>query len=503
MTKETPDPAAPGAATDAPTDARQPGGDGGPGWLAHGGRAAGRAGLFGAPIIGAMLLVFGMNAIGARGEGDGPETSATPVRVATLEPQTFAATASGFGRVQAETTWEAISQVEGRVTALLPEFGVGLIVEEDASIATIDRRDYEIAQAKAEANLASAQAELEELNAQEANTANSLALERRIEAFLQTSFERAERLARSGAATAAASDDAQRALLAQNRVVLELENQLALYGVQRVTLQATIDTRAVELEEAQRDLARTEFTAPFRGRVSEEAVAFGQFVRVGDRLLTLESLATAEVTALVQPAALRNMVLSLGPELLTRLVAAQASGRQNSLIRELGLTASVHVVSGDDRFVWPAEIVRVTGRADETTGALSVVVRILEPSRPNLELRRPPLSNGTFVEVRLTAPERSGLILPRSAIRSDAAGQTFVYLMDAERRLRRRDVAVGPRIEDAVLIRDGLEPGETVVLSDLRPPVLGMALEPAPAPVAGEAPAEPDPSVEAAPPAAE
>ena len=351
------------------------------------------------------------------------------------------------------------------------------MVEGDLLVA-IDPRDYEIALAKAETARDSARASLRELDATEANTSDTLKLERRIEAFLQTDFDRQSNLLQRGAVAQTSVDHAARALLAQQKVVLELQNRLNLVPVQREIYETTLATRNAEIEEAGRNLERTRIFAPFTGRVSRKSVTLGQFVRTGDELLTIESIDVAEILAEFRPQTLNDFFRMLFSDDLSTLVIHEDMKEAFEIIAGLDLVVTVHPTNNASQF-WPANLARFSGRADEQTGALGIVVQVENPGLPDPAIRRPPLINGTFVEVRLSAPEPASAIrIDRNALRTDLDGVDFVFLANEDSRLARRDIVVGPAIGNQVVVFSGLDEGEKVVLSDPQPAVYGMLLDP-------------------------
>lgn len=433
--------------------------------------------LFVPPLAIAALLFAVMLWSGSGDAVDPPAPAPTAVRVAPLTTAPFIASAAGFGRVEPEETWQAIAQVAGRVVELPSNVAVGRVVKKHALLARIDPRDYEIARDKAKANLASATASLEELAVQETNTASLLQIEKRILTVREAEYERQKALRNRGASAQAALDEAERSLLAQQKVVRDLENQMRLYPVQRQTHQATIRTRQVELEEAERDLANTRIIAPFTGRVSEKTLAAAQFVREGDSLLKLENIATAEVVAEIQPSELRRVIAVHGPERLRAVLDSRDGGEALEFLKQLDLTAEVVVRAEAPRIVWEAEIARITGRLDEATGTLGLAVRVSDPTQANLTKRRPPLTVGAFVEVRISAKPRPLLLIPRGAVRRDPdLREPFIYVMDEGNLLARRTVRLGPVFDDVVALRGGAKAGERLILSDLNPPILGMPL---------------------------
>ncbi|PRY26837.1 HlyD family secretion protein [Aliiruegeria haliotis] len=411
-------------------------------------------------------------------DGTPPETRPLAVRVMQLEPQAMSATAVGYGHVEPVRVWSAISEVQGRVIRLADGLAVGTVVAEGEELAAIDRTDYELGRQKTEANIAAVEAQISELDRQIENSRATLEVEERILAVAQAEFDRVASLVGRGASTQATQDAAQKTLLAQTTAVTNLKNTLELYPAQRKSLEATLAVRKAELAEANRSLEKTTITAPFRGRVSELNVEVGQFARSGDVLMVLDDISAVEITAEIQPSAFVPMVtVALGDEIASD--GTVDTSQAVSLMRAAGVTASVSMeIAGLDAR-WPSEIKRLRGTMDSQTGTLGLVVRVDDPLVSRREVNRPPLNVGSFVTVTLaTQPVAGSLTVPRDALRYTDEGKPFVYIVEAGDTLGLAEVTTGQVIGNEVVVFDGLEGTETLVLSDPHPPVLGMALTP-------------------------
>ena len=114
---------------------------------------------------------------------------------------------------------------------------------------------------------------------------------------------------------------------------------------------------------------------------------------------------------------------------------------------------------------------RTEGEIDPRTRMVNDVARVEDPYARRDGGRRPPLAVGLFVEPEILGEVAEGVaVLPRAALR----GSARVLVVDAESRLRFREVDVLRRTRDRVLIRGGLEPGEQVCVSPLDTAVDGM-----------------------------
>lgn len=391
----------------------------------------------------------------------------------------YRATISGFGRLEAVDTWSAVSQVQGRLDYAAPGLSVGWVAAEGTQLVSVDERDYEIAKAQAQAALEASVANLAELDVNEQNHLATLEIERNILALAQAELTRFQKLVQQGSVAQPSEDAANRAYLSQTKVVADLEARLALISPQRAASRAALSSSQADLETAQRNLDRTNFVAPFDGRVVAYNTSDAQFVRQGDTLVTLEDTSASEVTGAFQPRELVNLFQSLNVDaaLVARLM--RSNGDALNAIQALDLDATVRLPSSKPLIEWEAELVRTDGTIDLATGALGLVVQVDAPTRSLANIGRPPLINGSFVEVLLSGQEiEDAILVSREAVRQADDGTNFVYVVDANDRLDRRTIVQGAIVGGRVIIRDGLEPGDIILLSTPNPAIIGMLLAP-------------------------
>ena len=409
---------------------------------------------------------------------ESPVEVAVAVRTMVVAPRSMVAKAVGYGRVVAERSWSAVSEVQGRVVTLADGLAEGSIVEAGMILLEVSRTDYELNRQKALANIAAAEARLSELSRSEENSHRALEVQERILEVANAEYERVESVVKRGSDSAAALDISRKTVLAQEASVTSLKNTLALYPAQRASAQASLDVREAELAEAKRSLEKTRITAPFRGRVSVVNVEEGQFARTGDTLITLDSTDAVEIIAEIQPRAFQPLIATaLGSafEMGSLVDTSQAV----SILQRAQITASVSLSMPDSNAQWTADIVRLRGTMDNETGAMGFVVRVTDPLIASPEHGRPPLNVGTFVAVTFISKPMEGIVsIPRASLHYSDLGVQFVYLSDAENRLQTREVQTSAVIGGDVVIQAGLSGGEILVLSDPRPSVPGLKIEP-------------------------
>ncbi|MGF1525690.1 MAG: efflux RND transporter periplasmic adaptor subunit, partial [Candidatus Competibacterales bacterium] len=327
-----------------------------------------------------------------------PTETAQPVRTLEVPAVAVVPRARGYGEVQPSTVWEAVAEVSGRVIERHPELERGRILPADTVVLRLDPTDYQLAVAQIEAQLAQVQAQQREIDQQEANAEASLDIERDALALSRAEQERLERLRARGNVTASELDAERRNVLSQRQRVQELENQLALYPVQRQLLSADLQRLQAQLDTAQRDLTRTEIRLPIRGRISQAPVERFQYVRQGDLLAAADGLEVAEIETQIPIESLRPLIQAAGeaPQSIS------TDGGRRLLAR---LRAQVELRLGNAPPVtWPGRVTRITDTIDPQSRTVGVVVGVDQPYATLEPGVRPPLVKGLFVAVELQAP---------------------------------------------------------------------------------------------------
>ncbi|MEZ5557826.1 MAG: efflux RND transporter periplasmic adaptor subunit [Pseudomonadales bacterium] len=233
----------------------------------------------------------------------------------------------------------------------------------------------------------------------------------------------------------------------------QMENALRAYRVAEASLQ---DARA-GMAQAQRDLERTEIRAPFAGLVRRESVDIGQFVSRGSAIATLYASADAEVRLPVADRQLAFLNLPVG-------IRGELPPEQQPAV-----TLSAEYAG--QKLTWHGHIVRMEAQIDATSRMVHVVARVENASQ------QAPLSVGLFVSAEIEGLTANDVVvLPRSSLRNG----NQVLVVDADNRLRYREIEPLRMYEDQVLVRSGLESGERVCVSPLQTAVDGMPVNPIP-----------------------
>ena len=402
--------------------------------------------------IGVLVLLFMVAGKQPPVQAERGEPTRT-VRVIEVPLVELAPMAEGYGQVKPARIWAAVSQVAGRVTYIHPKLRDGEILPEGTELVHIDPKDYELAHAQA-------QAELAELNAQEKNARASLDIEKRNLTLAKNELERIQKLVNKGTASQSKADETERAMLSYSASVQNLQNTLALVPSQRSVLEARLALAA-------RDLEHTVIHAPYDMRVASLKVEADQYVPVGQNLFEGDAVDRVEIKAQVAMSSLRRLFIGRqGMQLNIQRISEEFA-------EMIALDPVVRLDLGNHVAEWEAEFVRFSDTVDPETRTMGVVVAVDDPFDKVIPGYKPPLSKGMFVNVVLSGKQSMQRVLvPRSAVRANT-----VYVVDENNRLRRRPVKILFSQDDISVIDEGLEPGERVVVSDLVPAVDGMLLQ--------------------------
>jgi hypothetical protein len=194
-------------------------------------------------------------------------------------------------------------------------------------------------------------------------------------------------------------------------------------------------------------------------------------------MLTLDAINAAEVVGAFQRQDFGNLMrAAVGPQLTD--VAEIDATKAIDYMAQGGISVFVEMDFAGMRARYPAVPSRFQGSVDTETGTIGIAVRVDDPLVANGPQGVPPLEFGSFVSVILEAtPEAAAISIPRAILQQDDAGQPFVYTASTDNTLVLTPVMPGPVAGDLILIMEGLEDGDRVLLSAPRPAVAGIALD--------------------------
>jgi membrane fusion protein, multidrug efflux system len=175
------------------------------------------------------------------------------------------------------------------------------VVDAGELLLRIDPRDYQAALAQAQADVASAEADIRNIDAQTAQQQSVLDQARADIAtaqsdltFSQQEFARYQDLARTGTGTVQRSQQAaadlrdKTAALARSRATLDAaQKQVAVLQTQLGKAQAALQHSQAGLQQAKLNVGYSDIVSPIAGAVGNRTVQIGQYVQPGTQLMTI------------------------------------------------------------------------------------------------------------------------------------------------------------------------------------------------------------------------
>ena len=371
-----------------------------------------------APIVILIITVLGviiLNATAPTPARVEPERAIPTVRTIDATPRKLHLLVRSQGTVTPRTEADLVAEIDGRIVWIAPTFAPGGFFDAETPLIRIESRDYELALDRARANVQSAASERK---------------------FAASELARQEGLSSGGVASASQLANARRAA-----TVAEAN---------------WLDAKAA-LEQAERDLERTEIRAPFAGRIREEGVDVGQFVNRGSMLARLYATDYAEIRLPIPDDQLAFLDIPV-PEPGAPLDVGGA---------EVRLTA---LFAGQPN-EWIGHIVRTEGEIDPRSRMVNVVARVEDPYRTKSATPSVPLAVGLFVQAEIKGPEvENVIVVPRYAMRNDSQ----ILVVDSNNALHSRTVDIIRIDRDDVLVRGPLAEGERICISPLQIVIEGM-----------------------------
>lgn len=215
--------------------------------------------------------------------------------------------------------------------------------------------------------------------------------------------------------------------------------------------QAQADIRAAQaaVDAAQLNLDFTKVTAPIDGRASRALITSGNLVTAGDTasvLTTLVSQKTVYVYFDVDESTYlhyQNLARS----------GQGASSNHTALPVEIGLT-------GEEGYPHQGKVDFLDNQLTPSTGTIRM--------RALLDNAQRQFTPGLFARVRLPGSEEfKATLIDDKAVLTDQ-DRKYVYIVDKEGKAQRRDITPGRLADGLRIVRQGLNPGDKVIVEGLQ-----------------------------------
>lgn len=385
------------------------------------------------------------------------------VEVKALQKQESAPMVTAYGRVQPKRSWQAISEVSGKVTYLYPQLESGRLLAAGTEVLAIDPLQYELKLAQAEANVNVTKGQLTRLNQEERNLKASLKIEKDKLKLVDQEYQRKLALKKKNLISSSDVEAQKQSLLAQQKLVQDLSSSLNLLPDDRKVAQAQLNVNEALLADAKRELKDTRISLPFDARIGEVNVETTQAVSLGQVLFEAYQLGAVEVKA--------ELSLQDANKLMDSVQVLPEKGTLPN-IETLAFQAQVQLIMGNKQFAWPAKLTRISDNINPDQATVGFYLEV-EQDFKQLDIgNRPPLTKGMFVSALIQGFDSEQFIVPEKALHGEQ-----VYIMDKDNKLSIRDVQVLFRNQQGVAVQGDIKQGELLVLNDLIPAIPGMSLK--------------------------
>jgi membrane fusion protein, multidrug efflux system len=208
-------------------------------------------------------------------------------------------------------------------------------------------------------------------------------------------------------------------------------NELAL-------AKAKLDKANAELALSRTHLQFTEIKAPFDGIMDHFQVRLGSLVNEGDLLTTLSDNSKMWVYFNVPEAEYLNY---------------RSKIKKDSLI-QVNL-----MMANNQLFEYSGAVETIEADFNNETG--NIAFRATFPNPQGL------LRHGETGSIQMKVPIKNALIIPQKAS-FEILEKKYVYVIDPSNTVRQREISIALEMPDIYVIKDGLAPGERILLEGIR-----------------------------------
>jgi RND family efflux transporter MFP subunit len=361
-------------------------------------------------VVSSVIVMFALGSLKKQPEKEEPVEKDFLVDAKPLEFGTVDFLVYSQGSVQPKNQTMLSTQVSGRVVSIADNFVEGGFFKKGDVLVELEDVDYQTDLLLAEAELARAQASLDEEKARG-----------KVAAEEWRSFNKGT------------------------------PPELGLRKPQLARDQATVKAAQASLLRAKRNLERTKIRAPYDGLVKARNVDLGQFVGLGVQVGEVFSTDKAEVR------------LPLTDDDVAFLDDLSSSNPSVTLSTDVaGKTVQ-----------WQGRLVRDEAVLDGRSRVIYGVVEVDDPYQLQVpqEARGVALRFGRFVKAEVTGVSASNIVvLPRNVLRLDGT----ILTVDEDKKININFVTVQRADENFIYISDGFVPTHQVVMSAVPNPFNGM-----------------------------
>ena len=419
--------------------------------------------------LGVVWLAISLTACDPGKEAEKKQVAPVPPPPDVVVAEVIQKTVPLYSEFVAQTEAKETVEIRARVAAFLDaqHFAEGTVVKKDQVLFTLDKREYEAQLLQAKAQLSKAQADLAfaKDNALVESAKSNLDVARARLGKAETDERRLKPLAQRRAVPQQDYDDAIANL---DSARAEVESKKSSVNTAQVNQKSGIEQAEAAIAAANAAIVQAELNvsyctirSPIEGLIGKRLVSPGNLVGKGEATLldTVSSIDPIRVAVTISEAEYLRF-------------AAQQKQRQ------AGGGVALELILGDGSvFPHKGRVVIADRAVDVKTGTLSLLAEFPNPEG----LLRP----GQFGRVRAAAETvENAILVPKRAVQ-ETQGTKSVLVVGADNVVTLRTISPGESVGDLLIVRDGLKPGERVIVDGIQKARPGSPVNPS---VAGSSP---------------
>ena len=230
---------------------------------------------------------------------------------------------------------------------------------------------------------------------------------------------------------------------------------LEQYEAREAELIAAIKADEAAIKEAELNLSYTDVSAPISGRVSRKLVDIGNIVGYGEQTVLTTIVSDNPMYAYFNPTEFQFQAMRTHKSQDQMPAIVNVPEDKQGLVQREPLKGEVDFSDN---------------RVDNTTGTISMRAQVANDDHSLLE--------GTFVYVEVMITDQASfLLIPPGVVQEDQQG-SYVYVVDENNTAKRVNIKSGYESRYYMIVTEGLEGGEKIIISGfakLRP---GVSLDP-------------------------
>ena len=366
-------------------------------------------------ILGSLLIAIMMISAKPKAIANIKEFVPPVVETQVLITQPYQVKIESQGTVIPRTEIQLMSEVLGKIQKVSSKLQTGSKFEKNDPLVYLEKRDFELSLISAQSSLSQARVNYER--------------------------EKAE---------------SELAAKEWKKINGGKASNLTLRKPQLSQAKALLAAAEAVYEQAERNLDRTTIRAPFKGRVRQKMVDVGMVISPG---LTIAQIYATDYVEISLPIAEQDLAF-LGIPLDGSFIKKESQPY-----------VELYTEFGGKQLSWSGTIVRSSAEIDSKTRMLSVIAQVSDPYQKTSNML--PLKVGIFVKAAIKGRTFNDIIIiPRFTVRNNK-----VWIVNQEGALDQKQIKILRYEDDKVLVSEGLDLSDSVLLTRLAVLIKGMKLK--------------------------